>query len=501
MHRALLHETKTRNGQNALTRRLGAIRFWVFAFMVALGVALGIYSYFDHRQVESNAGERLAVLANVMASNIQSQLTTMERQLNALSHLNRVSGGRPPRGDGITMRDVMLEWCQSDPTCMDLLVVDSSGTIVEWTGSGTPPLVDDREYVTHHLRDSAQRVYLGIPQLSRVHHGRWFFAMSIAERDDDGAITQIYVSIRDLLHSFDYAGIVNRTPASSFAIVSTAGEVYVREPQRELHMGRVIPRVDRVLPTNEGESRTSRIRSRLDDRERLIVTQRLERYPLYVAATREIDHVMANWRSRSVVLGLLWLLLAGIAAYVGSRLTEDVRLQDYLASIDGLTGILNRRALMTEARRHEERRQAAGGLGLMMIDVDHFKRINDRYGHVVGDQVLRQVAATLKMSCRGTDVLGRYGGEEFLLLLPGADEARLATVGEKLRAAIEAIPAIEFSEQPTYPEILTISIGAAVLHPGNGNLDTVIALADQALYQAKNAGRNRVVVASAGGTV
>lgn len=465
--------------------------------MLALGVALAFYSYFDHGQVERNAGERLAVLASVMASNIQSQLGAIERQLDVLRELHQ-SQRQQAAGGGMTVRDVMLGWCRSDPACMDLLVVDRQGVIVDWTGTGEPPLVADREYVAHHLQQHDQTVYLGIPQLSRVHHGRWFFAMSIAERDADGNVVRIYVAIRDLLYSFDYAEIVNRTPASSFAVVSVAGEVYVREPDRAIHMGRVIPRVDQVLPAGEGESRTVRLRSRLDDRERLIVAQRLERYPLYVAATREIDHVMAHWRHRGAVLAVLWVLLAGIAAHVGSRLAEDVRLQDYLASIDGLTGILNRRALMTEARRQEERRQDAGGLGLMMIDVDHFKRINDRYGHVVGDQVLRQVAATLRMSGRGSDVLGRYGGEEFLLLLPGADEQRLATVGEKLRAAIEAIPALEFPDSDTYPESLTISIGAAVLRPGQGNLDAAIAQADQALYRAKNAGRNRVVVARNG---
>lgn len=475
------------------------IRFWVAAFMALLGAALATYSYLDHRQVATNAGERLAVLANVMASNIQSQLSMIDRQLTALRQLNGIQRQRDPAAEGLAVRDVMLQWCNSDAACMDLLIVDHHGVIAEWTGGDDPPLVADREYVTEHLQNPDSHVYLGIPQRSRARNGRWFFAMSVAERDADGKVVRVYVSIRDLLHSFDYADIVNRTPASSFAVVSNAGEVYVREPDRERYMGRVIPRVAAVLPAQEGEARTVRIHSRLDDRERLIVTQRLERYPLYVAATREIDHVMANWRHRSTVLALLWLLLAGIAAYVGTRLTEDVRLQDYLASIDGLTGILNRRALMTEARRQEERRRDAEGLGLMMIDVDHFKRINDRHGHIVGDRVLRQVATTLRMSGRGSDVLGRYGGEEFLLLLPGADEQRLATVGEKLRAAVEAIPAIEFPDRTGFPETLTISIGAAVLRPGQGNLDTAIAQADQALYQAKNAGRNRVVVAPASG--
>ncbi len=489
-----MHDRHRSNSQHSLPRRLAVIRGSVLAFALALAIGLVLYSYFDRSRIEIDAGERLRVLAQVMAQNVEIQLGSLERQMTTMRRLIHVGDDNSSAHFDPFGRDLLLDWCRSDPSCMDLLVVDHSGEIVEWTGPGTPPVVADREYVSHHFATPDSGTYVGIPQLSRVHQGRWFFAVSRAERDADGKVKYIYVSIRDLFHSFDYGDVVRRTPGASFAVVSTGGEVYAREPNREKHMGKVIPQVEQVLSSVPGGSRLTRIESRLDGADRMIVTLRLARYPLYVAATQDMDQVLRHWRHRVVVKFVLWLLLIAIAVNVGRRLIEDVRLQDYLASIDGLTGILNRRALMTEARRQEERRVDAGGLGLMMIDVDHFKRINDRFGHMVGDEVLRQVVSALRMSSRGSDVLGRYGGEEFLMLLPGADESRLAKVGEKLRAAVEAIPSIEFAGRDGYPETLTISVGATVLRPDGGSLDSAIALADHALYQAKHAGRNRVVV-------
>lgn len=470
----------------------------IVAFITLLAAGFIVYGYLDRKQSLTDARDQLTVLTNVLTESIEAQLSVIERQMVGMQALMTVRDLLGPEADR-PIRDALLDWCQNDRSCMDLLVIDERGEIIQWTGAGSPPAVADREYFATHLTDGARGVYIGIPLLSRVHADRWFFAVSNAERDEDGRLKRVYVSIRDLSRSFDYAAIVRQANGSSFAVAATSGEVYVREPDRERHMGKVIPQVELVLAESTVETKATQIVSRIDGVERLIVTRRLTRYPLFAAATRETDEILLHWRHRLFLVFGLWAVLAALALYVGRRLCDDARLQDYLASIDGLTGILNRRALMSEARRHEERRSDADGLGLMMVDVDHFKRINDSFGHVVGDEVLRRVAATLRMSSRGTDVLGRYGGEEFLLILPGADESRLAKVGEKLRAAVEAIPALEFSGREGFPDTLTVSVGGAVLRAGEGNLDHAIARADLALYEAKHAGRNRVVVTGATG--
>ncbi|HUU97234.1 MAG TPA: GGDEF domain-containing protein, partial [Phycisphaerae bacterium] len=125
----------------------------------------------------------------------------------------------------------------------------------------------------------------------------------------------------------------------------------------------------------------------------------------------------------------------------------------------------------------------------VMIDVDHFKRFNDDHGHQAGDEVLRQVGASLGRIVRASDSVGRYGGEEFMFVLGGVGEEALEGAeifAERVRGAIEQI------DVPGLPQV-TASVGVAVALPGD-SIDTVVARADEALYQAKEAGRNRAQV-------
>jgi diguanylate cyclase (GGDEF)-like protein len=166
-----------------------------------------------------------------------------------------------------------------------------------------------------------------------------------------------------------------------------------------------------------------------------------------------------------------------------------------LATTDSLTGLLNRRSMM-ERIDHEilRARRFQHGLTLCMVDIDHFKRINDRYGHMAGDHALVAIAGVLTATMRGIDHIARFGGEEFLLLLAetGPDEA--VELVERLRAAVAALP-LQAGDGAAFS--LTISVGMAALQSG-GETDSVSRLlvrADEALYRAKNGGRNCVMVA------
>ena len=121
-----------------------------------------------------------------------------------------------------------------------------------------------------------------------------------------------------------------------------------------------------------------------------------------------------------------------------------------------------------------------------MIDVDHFKRVNDQHGHAVGDQVLQRVSQCLRAPLRESDFVSRFGGEEFLVLLPHTDEAGACLVAEKLRQAVENAP------DPT-AGLVTISVGLAMSDPAQDDQDAAVQMADARLYGAKQGGRNRVV--------
>lgn len=181
-------------------------------------------------------------------------------------------------------------------------------------------------------------------------------------------------------------------------------------------------------------------------------------------------------------------------ALTNMRLYEET---SRLAVTDGLTGIANRRRF-DELLAHEVRRASryARPLALMMIDVDRFKRVNDRYGHASGDRVLRALAGLLAADVRETDTLARYGGEEFAVLLPETRVVAAIQVAEKLRAAVAATLT---AGDPPLP--ITVSVGvAAVEHAGRARDDAdvtarcaaLLAAADRALYAAKRAGRDRV---------
>jgi two-component system cell cycle response regulator len=162
-----------------------------------------------------------------------------------------------------------------------------------------------------------------------------------------------------------------------------------------------------------------------------------------------------------------------------------------ISRTDALTGLANRRrteeclgVLGSAARRHGH------PLAALILDIDHFKAVNDTYGHAAGDRVLREVAARLQAEVRREDLTGRWGGEEFLVLAPMTDETGVAALGERLRKAVEAEP-FDTGSGRTLP--ITISVGAAA--GGAADPEAMIRRADGALYAAKAAGRNRVSVA------
>ena len=162
-----------------------------------------------------------------------------------------------------------------------------------------------------------------------------------------------------------------------------------------------------------------------------------------------------------------------------------------LAGTDALTGLVNRRRFLEVAeialqRARSERRQ----LALLMLDVDHFKQVNDRYGHAAGDAVLASIAATLKKSLRQGDLAGRYGGEEFVALVSDLSSPQVLNVAERIRQSV-AQQAIEVERASIQ---LTVSLGAVSIDPAQLlPLPVLLNCADQALYQAKQQGRNRVV--------
>ncbi len=190
-------------------------------------------------------------------------------------------------------------------------------------------------------------------------------------------------------------------------------------------------------------------------------------------------HMVASFTPAATALGF--------ALMVATRLHDDLR---EVAFTDPLTGLANRRRVESLARPWIDDPQAP--LSALMIDVDHFKRVNDRFGHDAGDEALVWLGSHLRVQARATDLVGRLGGEEFVMLLPGTTALDAAVLAERLRATVAAVP-MSFVDHGEWP--LTISIGVAARTPGDTDVRDLLRRADDAMYAAKRGGRNRVAMA------
>jgi diguanylate cyclase (GGDEF)-like protein len=242
-----------------------------------------------------------------------------------------------------------------------------------------------------------------------------------------------------------------------------------------------------------------------------------ERQTVAIPATVRVEGVLADFEPREVLvlpvqyknvtlgvvtlatasqfapdhLGRIDLFLRGLALAMNNALVHD-RLQR-LAAVDPLTGVYNRRFGL--GRLHEEFGRAVrekSPLGVLLLDIDHFKTVNDTHGHLTGDRALKQIASIARATLREGDVLIRYGGDEFVAVLPAASADDVLIVAERLRRAVADASFTEGQHSVR----LTVSIGGSAYPHSAAERDTaLIELADGALYRAKEAGRNQVEIA------
>jgi len=188
----------------------------------------------------------------------------------------------------------------------------------------------------------------------------------------------------------------------------------------------------------------------------------------------------------AISCALAWVLV------LRKRLKRQTALLQFQATHDSLTGLWNRKAILEMLQREWSlTARSHSSLAIMMLDADHFKRVNDTYGHLAGDAVLKTISERIRTSVRCSELIGRYGGEEFLVVLPGSDEEQVGAIAERVRCAI--------AEEPVRIDqgllAVTVSIGTAVIQPFFDSEKEALAAADNALYESKNSGRNRVTVA------
>lgn len=220
-------------------------------------------------------------------------------------------------------------------------------------------------------------------------------------------------------------------------------------------------------------------------------------FEIYADVTRYRKEIVTAVINSVFILGIILVGVFGVSFIfvknASTRMRETQEKLHVLATIDALTGVYNRGAIVDRAReeisRIDRRRQQQNdySLSFIMLDIDHFKKVNDTYGHLAGDQVLRDMALRIQETVRDYDQLGRYGGEEFLLVLPNATFESAVVAAERVRQAVRTRPFI-YNDTPLS---VTVSLGITTTLSGEEDLGIVLQRADEGLYKAKAEGRDR----------
>lgn len=278
---------------------------------------------------------------------------------------------------------------------------------------------------------------------------------------------------------------LERTLEKHFQVLSCGRAAEALKLLRE-HPDTAVILADLRLPETSGLELLQTVRQISPNTVRAILSGQIDLKDMMAAVNQaQIDRfILKPWDNDYLEIQMLEALQTHLL------LIEKSQLQ-HLAITDTVTGLRNHRYFQEVIRREIERsKRHSRPLSLLMIDIDHFKRYNDRHGHLEGDKALALVGQTLSAGLRSVDTVARYGGEEFAIVLPETDLAQASEVAERLRKAVERLSLPE----PSGERKLTISLGIA--HFGNNQTpEDLIKSADDALYRAKAKGRNRSVTA------
>ncbi|SOD93594.1 diguanylate cyclase [Caenispirillum bisanense] len=465
---------------------------------------------------------RLDVLEMAEVAAVSAATTTTARMEDALEILGRTVGTveevirfNPDglRRDNRALHDLLARQKALSPLIKEMAIISIDGLLLaEGQDYPSPPLVLlDRDYVQQGFGGTA-RLFIGRPVVSRRGLG-WLVPVSRPIYGPDGQVIAVVAA------AFDPAQLAGLVAVGDLPAGTTAGVRLVDgpwltcAPQWQACVGRSDTDPAGVAyGGHDGVAGAVRIRSVASPH-----------YPLEAVVVVEKASVLAPWTallSTLVALGIVGSLGAAVGGVLlyrfgrrsdramvaladsttrfEARVRERTEELEHLARTDALTGALSRRAFLADGERNlVDAGAAERPVAVMMIDADHFKRINDHYGHAVGDAVLRDLTDALRQVLRASDLLGRLGGEEFAVVLPRTPAAGCAEVADRIVQAVRRRRVDGGGAAIRY----TVSIGWHVLTPEEARavdgLAEALRHADAALYRAKATGRDRVVASLA----
>lgn len=488
----------------------------LFLMAVCLSlVAVAIWEGWSSRQYHLHDKETaMSNLAQTLSSQAQASIKQADTVLFSLvEHLETDGMGHDqlPR-----LQRLLTSQRNELAQIHGLFIYDEKGEWVVNSSGIIPPNANnsDREYFIFHREHPERGPHIG-PSIKSRSTGEWVMSVSRRINHPDGSFAGVVLATLYLDHFLQLYNSIDIGSNGVINLISADARIVVRRPFNEAEIGTSLanaPPFTQLLP--KGSSGTATVKSYVDG---VVGFRRVDEYPLIIFAALNKDEVLAGWRQESLLSAAIVSLLLGILGLLGYRLIRLMRQQNHiqnellsaqdklieanrtlelLALEDALTGLANRRQfdLFIHAEMGRAKR-SQGSLALLMIDVDHFKRFNDQYGHLAGDECLRTISAIIRENIkRPGDLAARYGGEEFAVVLPGTDYVGAFLVAEKIRRAVQQA-GIEHNESTE--GTVTVSLGVSACDStSQESPDDLIDASDKALYVAKTSGRNMSVIAN-----
>ncbi|WP_426135788.1 sensor domain-containing diguanylate cyclase [Pseudomonas sp. PWP3-1b2] len=464
-------------------------------------------------QLKQSADERMAnakiAVHNIVRASEQQARDTLRQAENILSNLaERVENDELDAKQRLRLSKVMADNVEAIDGIQGLFIYDKNGDWVvnSFSSETVTKNNSDRSYFIYHKNHPGTAIHIGQVILSRT-TGDMIIPVSRRTEYPDGSFSGVVLATLPVAYFQRFFERLDVDKQGVILLALNSGDLLARRPM-----------IDALMTTNitkgelysryliNSDSGTATLTSVVDGVERVYAYSRIRGLPIVAAAGLSLDSVFATWwtyvyqASIMVVLIMVVLTSLGFLFYrqiqrlLGAE--EELRLAhgnlEHIAKTDSLTGLPNRRCFdATLAQEWSRACRTGNSIALILIDIDWFKQYNDHYGHVVGDECLRQVAALIDKNInRPADLAARYGGEEFVILLPETELAGAVKVAEQVRSAIEAA---KIEHVGSAAGRLTISAGVISSHQ-RGVLVAMDLLekADCFLYRAKKLGRNRV---------
>lgn len=484
----------------------------IMAASVALAVAIAALGAVALTQMRHDAIENASETSSNLALTLERSITR-NLQLYDLSILGVMDAMQDAQVMALApaVRQRLLFDRSSNAEDMgSLLATDARGNLMLDSRLWPPRPVNvaERDYFQVHLNSASAGVFISRPFQPHLTEANASIGISRRLSSPDGSFAGVVVGTLRLAYFRKLFDGMSLGSGGTLTLVRTDGIILMRRPYGDASIGRDISHSPSFAPLLHGEKGTFFGVAALDGEPRLYSFRQIPGYPLIVVVGLSVRDVLAPWHTRawlfSALIAVVDILIISLSVLLARQWRRRMDMERHLVQMvntDGLTGLGSRRALddaadieWRRARRHGE------PFSLLMVDVDHFKQFNDRYGHLAGDDALALVAAGIQRHIRPGDFAGRYGGEEFAILLPNADAAVAASVAEAIRSAV---PKLNIKHGDSAFGELTISVGVATDvsdAAGNrtfGELRAFLRAGDEALYQAKRAGRNHVATAGA----